>query len=241
MALRVASWNVYHGAINGVTPQARMTNFAAYCWGLAQRVDIISFQEVPIAMMANLPNVVNGTGYNYLRAAGEYPAYPPGLPPATNMLGDGYAVLYNPARITPVGIAAGGALPFIAPANFRIPGGLSQGRPPVGCDFQRTGNAAAVFHFADWHNETGAWADPAVVGLHNSYVPLGGNSVIAGDFNVQAAALGAPRFPGWNAIYNNVDFILTNRAVAAVEPALIGNYVSDAHYAIMADVTIAGF
>lgn len=80
------------------------------------------------------------------------------------------------------------------PASFRVPDGLSQGRPPVGCDFQRTGNAAAaVFRFADRHNKTGAWADPAMDGLHNSVVPLGGNCV------------------------------------------------SDAHYAIMADVAIAGF
>ncbi|MCW2239951.1 endonuclease/exonuclease/phosphatase family protein [Azospirillum canadense] len=241
MALRVASWNVYHGAINGVQPQTRMTNFAAYCWGLAPRVDIISFQEVPIAMMGNLPNVVNGTGYNYLRAAGEYPAYPPGLAPATNKLGDGYAVLYNPTRVAPVGIAARGDMPFINAANFKITEGQSQGRPPVGCVFQRTGDPTVQFNFADWHNETGAWADPAIVGLHNTYVPLAADSVIAGDFNVKAAALAASRFPRWDAVYNNVDFILTNRTVAAVEPPLIGNYVSDAHYAIMADVAIPGF
>ncbi len=231
MALRVANWNVFHGTINNVTPQTRMTNFAAYCWALAPQADIIAFQEVPAAAITNMAAVVNGTGYQFLTIGSEYPPSPP--PPASTT-SDGYAVLYNPARVAPTG-----ALAFFQRQNFQV--GVSQGRPPVVTTFNRTGNPAASVRFADWHNETGVWAQSGITGLHNSFIQLGGYSVIAGDFNVQASALQNPVFPNWDSVYNSVDFILSNRTTTAVAPPNIGTFLSDVHYAIIADVNVPGF
>lgn len=234
MPLRVANWNVYHGTITatGSTPQGRMSAFATYCAGL--NVDIIGFQEVPAALMsaAAMNAIVGISGYTWMTYNSEYPPRPPNPAPASST-SDGYAVFYRAARATPVG---GALLGMIDPANFRP--GTAQCRPPVGCLFQNAAGTQTC-QFSTWHNEAGSLAPLTMVGLHNTFINAAGQQIVTGDFNVPAQiALKNPFFPGWNAVTDNLDAILSKSSVQDVALAAPAPFKSDVHFAMVADVGV---
>lgn len=226
MPLTIGTWNVFHGSVPGnpagTGPLDRMRSFAAYASTFAGggMVDVLCFQEVPQAVINSATSMaqLTATGYAALSLAQEYPT---GVAPANNST-DGYVVLYNPARLRPD--PADAQLAFANSAAFMQ--GAAQGRPPVEIKLTSQANGAAVT-IVNWHNEAGAPAVGAIVGLHNTYIGRSGNVVIAGDFNVGAVALKNPAFPGWNAVYNGLDFILTN--TDAIQDMGAAAFVSDVH------------
>ncbi|SEH28502.1 endonuclease/exonuclease/phosphatase family protein [Magnetospirillum fulvum] len=223
MPLRIANWNVYNGTLAGMTPDARMTAFAAYC--ATVNVDVIGFQEVPTGALA-----IAAPGWTTLSMNSEYPPTPANPAPASATT-VGYVVLYNAARVVPTT-----ALDFLMPTNFVPLRGAAQSRPPVACSIRNVANTANC-RFSVWHNEAGARATLSMAGLHNTYIGTATTDVIVGDFNVPAqTALRNPFFPGWNAVTDNLDAILSNVGVQDV--AIPAPFKSDVHFAMIAEIDL---
>jgi len=209
MPLTIATWNVFRGDIAGKSPLDRMVSFAVYSKtsDAGSPVDVICYQEVPRTVVTNRAGIaaLAATGYAVLAIPQEYPGRA-GNPPPFSQSGLGYIVLYNPARMQPD--PAWDQLRFLQPANFMV--GIAQGRPPVAVMFQSVANPARKVMVSNWHNEVlPALGNPGITGLHNTFINAPGPVVIAGDFNVPPSALAKPVLPGWTAVYNSVDYILT--------------------------------
>lgn len=188
-SFRVATWNIFHGNLNNVTPLQRIINL--FNFGNQHQHAIMAFQEVQRSLindnqaqqtlnnLINAANSQNGSNYTIVTSDTEYPSN--GRAPASTTT-DGYLVIYDANVLT-----LNGGTNFYQEDRFLQ--GLSQARPPLEFQFTITGTPTN-FRFYTWHAE-------APRALTNDYPTImanllraqGGHWVIAGDLNVNIGNL----------------------------------------------------
>ena len=257
---RYLSWNVYHGALGGITPSQRIQQIVTL--GMANAVDVICLQEVPQAILDpvvgfGLPGAAAPIVQNLNNNVANWGAY--------------YALLQALAEDNPNGPnhanTSDGYLIFVRTATFNNYANFgyyhanqfvdltgSTLRPPVSVDL--TLAPGGMVTVMNWHADVAApQVVSALVALNNQ---LGnGNAqphltLVLGDYNYAGplnnalAGIGNP-FPNWddwhtvitdnvgNVIADGLDHILTSQPS---QQALAGvlTFKSDAyHYPLAVD------
>lgn len=254
--MRVLSWNIYHGTLNGITPGQRIGQICTLA--MANGVDVICLQEVPQALLdatvpfgpvtaaapvvANFPAGFTG-GFAALQCLRETVPGPPA--PATETA-DGYLILYR------LGTFVGHQnFQYFAPASFVGPAG-SRLRAPVEIELQA--NVGTSYRVMNWHAEVGpsaGWSLQILSALLGNAQHQVMATVVAGDFNVRGdfgSVFGQQaNFVNWDNIVasypgaagqtiGGLDHILTSTPAAIALGAQL-NFTSDAyHYPIACDV-----
>ena len=227
--MKIATFNVYHGDINGQTPLQRINNFLQDRSNGSPIFDLVGFQEVPQTLL-NDPNLQNNltvpVGYAYAYLASEYPDTRVAPNRQTT---DGYLIVYNTALLTLQ------TAPDFYLENLRV--GNAQARPPILTEFIVNANNEEL-NFLTWHNEQGA--NGATVndnfGQAFNTTNLDGRWILAGDLNVRGNAVNNPLYRGLRGVYNNLDHIMTTEYINQGECE--DNHVSDHHVAIRANIQL---
>ncbi|MGI9261837.1 MAG: endonuclease/exonuclease/phosphatase family protein [Woeseiaceae bacterium] len=254
--MRILSWNVYHGTLNGVSPGQRIGQICSLA--LANGVDVICLQEVPQSLLdASVPfgivtaaapvNAEFPAGF-----AGSFGALQcfretvPGPPSPLTHTTDGYLVLYRLA-----GFVSYQNFQYFSPASFIGPAG-SRLRCPVEVELQAT--SGVNVRILNWHAEVGpsaGWSLQILSALLGDGRHQVMTTVVAGDFNVRgnfSSVFGQQaNFVNWDnivAIYPGaagqqiwgLDHILTS-VPARIKLGAQLNFTSDSyHYPIACDV-----
>lgn len=224
MPIRVATWNVYYGVVNGETALQRIQRFINN-----SLFDIAVFQEVPQALLPIAGNLNLPPNIAVVTMDTEYP---PGTTP-NSVSAVCYLIVFNTLRVTLVP----NTLPFFFQPQAFVIGNNVQGRPPVQIQFVEVGTNTA-FNVLTWHNEIGGIAtllnDVLGHGVNNQ---VAGLWIIAADLNVNANAIANPNYNGLRAVHNGVDYIITN-ANAIQNGICDDDYTSDAHLAVFATINL---
>ncbi|RKP52469.1 endonuclease/exonuclease/phosphatase family protein [Trinickia fusca] len=229
MPIRILSWNIYYGNVNGLTPVQRLNQIAVIAE--QNNVDLVFLQEHPgsgsqfvdangLLTGANIPN-----GYQY----SVFPEMAGNIANRVSASNRAYAVL---SRNT---CALG------APAYFQQNSFIQQVGSALRCPvtYQVVHNLT-TYNFFNWHNEVG---NMATFGMNAfTHLPLPQNTILVGDLNLTSAQInGYAFFNHWDDVVvttpiQGVDHIMSRLACHPVMGGLL-NFVSDAnHYPIAADV-----
>lgn len=262
---RLLTWNVYHGALAGVTPAQRIAQIANF--GAANGIDVILLQEVP---QASLPGAASGEVamavnncplWGVINAAGAWGTYrylywrreTTNQAPALTNTADGYLFLVNPANFaaivggpgTPSTFAQVRWIGYLAPGNFLDIVGRYF-RPPVGI---RVSHGGHDYYIYNWHSEAAAVSATAALDCLELVMGVMPHSarrtVVAGDFNIRQVP--GAYFVGWDdlaATYHQghnvrrgLDHILGSTNVNSQLGHLL-NFTSDAyHYPVCGNIT----
>jgi len=256
------SWNVYHGAIGGVTPAQRIIQIVNV--GMQNNVDVICLQECPQTLLDNTigpfgtpgaasPIVgalnANAGGWNaYYSLRQAWSENNPNNPNSA-VTADGYLIFYRTATY-----AGNGAFGYYQPNAFQDLIG-NYLRPPVRIQLNLA--AGGVVTVMDWHANIGA---PQVASANAALNAGLGNGnaqpnlcVVLGDFNYGGplnnlfAGIGVP-FPNWDDWFVNItnnagqsiaaglDHILTSQPAVSVLANVL-TFKSDAyHYPLAVNV-----
>lgn len=254
--MRILSWNVYHGTLNGVAPGQRIGQICTLA--MANGVDVVCLQEVPQNLLdATVPfGPVTPTA----PIAADFPAgfagsfaalqclreTVPGPPAPATQTTDGYLILYR------LGSFVGHQnFQYFSPASFVGPAG-SRLRSPIEVELQTNGGAS--YRVMNWHAEVGpsaGWSLQILSALLGNAHHQAMSTVVAGDFNVRGdfgSVFGQQaNFVNWDNIVATypgaagqqiwgLDHILTSAPSAIVLAAQL-DFTSDAyHYPIACDV-----